>query len=213
MQTITFQHQPQAFWDKIAEKYAKKPIADTDAYNAKLARVRALLRDDEKVLEIGCGTGSTALSLAPTVAEITATDISGEMISIAERKRVAADLSNVNFVRADAADIQPGAPFDVITAFSVLHLVSDVPSVLRSVHHQLKPGGLFLSKTVCLGDASAVMRLFVRALGMVGIAPPVTVLSKAELSRALIRAGFDIVESQYFGKSRFNPFIVAQRST
>ena len=64
------------FWDKIAPRYAKKPVADPAAYEEKLARVRALLRAEDRVLEIGCGTGSTALRLASRVAEITATDIS-----------------------------------------------------------------------------------------------------------------------------------------
>lgn len=211
MQSATRQHDPQPFWDKIAESYARKPVADPAAYEAKLARVRALLRATDRVLEIGCGTGSTALRLAPAVAEITGTDLSHAMIDIAEGKRVAARARNLRFVRADARDILPGAPFDVITAFSLLHLVDDVPSVLTSVHDQLRPGGLFLSKTVCLGDANAALRLFVRTLGLIGVAPPVTALRKAELSRTLVRAGFDLVESRHFGRGRLNPFIVARR--
>ena len=203
--------QPQAFWDKIAQKYATKRVADPAAYEAKLARVRALLRAEDCVLEIGCGTGSTALTLAPAAAEVVATDFSRGMIEIAKSKRAATGVTNLRIVRADASEILPEAPFEVITAFSLLHLVGDVPSVLSSVHDQLKPGGLFLSKTVCLGDAHAPLRLFARALGVIGVAPRVTFLSKARLSRALIRAGFDIVECRYFGNGRLNPFIVAQR--
>ena len=68
------------FWDRHAAKYAEKPIADPTAYEEKLARVRSLLRATDHVLEIGCGTGSTALRLAPGVAKITATDVSSGMI-------------------------------------------------------------------------------------------------------------------------------------
>jgi ubiquinone/menaquinone biosynthesis C-methylase UbiE len=199
------------YWDRIAPRYARRPVADPAAYDAKLARVRALLRARDRMLEIGCGTGSTALTLAPAVSEIVATDLSEGMIAIAEGKRADAEISNVRFLRAGAGDILPGAPFDVIAAFSLLHLVEDVPAVLDAVRAQLKPGGLFLSKTVCLGDANAALRLFVRILGLVGIAPRVTVLSKSELRHALVRAGFDLVESRFFGKGRLNPFIVAQR--
>ena len=200
-----------AFWDKIAPKYAKKPVADPTAYAQKLDRVRALLRDRDRVLEIGCGTGSTALHLAPAVAEIVATDISREMIAIAEDKRKAAGATNVTFVQADAAETLYEAPFDLIMSFSLLHLVEDVPEVLGSVYAQLKPGGLFVSKTVCLGDASPLLRLFVRALGVFGLAPKVTAVTRAELSRALVHAGFDLVECRHFGKGQLNPFIVAQR--
>ncbi|WP_425038569.1 class I SAM-dependent methyltransferase [Primorskyibacter sp. S187A] len=211
MNTTTYSNRSLSFWDKAAAKYARRPIADPAAYDAKIARVRALLHAEDRMLEIGCGTGSTALRLAEHVAELTATDISGRMIDIAEEKRASADVSNLTFVRADATARLPGAPFDIITAFSMLHLVEDVPSVLGAVYDQLKPGGLFMSKTVCLGDAGRPLRIFVRALGIIGIAPPVTILSRAELSHALVRAGFDLVECRYFGKGRLNPFIIAQR--
>jgi ubiquinone/menaquinone biosynthesis C-methylase UbiE len=145
------------------------------------------------------------------VAEIVATDISREMIAIAEQKRTAAGAANTTFVQADAGDIHPGAPFDVITAFSLLHLLDDLPMVLNRVYAQLKPGGLFLSKTVCLGDASLPLRAFVRGLGTVGLAPAVTPLRRSDVRHALVQAGFDLVECRYFGSGRLNPFIVAQR--
>lgn len=211
MNTAALSNRSTAFWDKAAAKYARRPIADLIAYEAKIARVRALLRPKDQMLEIGCGTGSTALRLAPDMAEFTATDSSSRMIDIAEGKRATAKAANLSFVQADASERLPGAPYDIIAAFSLLHLVEDVPSVVAAVHAQLKPGGLFLSKTVCLGDANRPLRLFVRALSAVGIAPRVTILSRAELSRALVRAGFDLVEHQYFGKGRLNPFILAQR--
>jgi SAM-dependent methyltransferase len=122
------------YWDRIAPRYARRPVADPAAYDAKLARVRALLRARDRMLEIGCGTGSTALTLAPAVSEIVATDLSEGMIAIAEGKRADAEISNVRFLRAGAGDILPGAPFDVIAAFSLLHLVEDVPAVLDAVH-------------------------------------------------------------------------------
>jgi ubiquinone/menaquinone biosynthesis C-methylase UbiE len=49
------------FWNKIAEKYSQQPIADEAAYQKKLAVTRDYFRPDMEVLEIGCGTGSTAI--------------------------------------------------------------------------------------------------------------------------------------------------------
>ena len=199
------------FWDKIAPKYAKKPVANPEAYAAKLTRIRALLRPEDRVLELGCGTGSTALALAGDVAQMTGTDISQGMIAIAERKGRVAEASNLTFRQAEATTLQAEAPFDVVAAYSLLHLVEDLPGVLAAVYAQVKPGGLFLSKTVCLGDSNGLIRLFVRALRLVGIAPPVSFLSKAALEREIRRAGFEIVESRYFETSRLNPFITARR--
>ena len=45
------------FWDKVAERYSKKPVANEAAYQRKLRVTREYLRPDMQVLEIGCGTG------------------------------------------------------------------------------------------------------------------------------------------------------------
>ena len=200
-----------SFWDKIAQKYAKQPISDPTAYEAKLNRLRELLRPEDRVLEIGCGTGSTALTLAPSVAKMIATDLSREMIAIAQHKRREDATKVVQFRQAAADTRLTEAPFDVVMSFSMLHLVPDVPAVLDAVFEQTRPGGLFISKTVCMGDSNPFLRLMVRALHALGFAPKVTVLSKDELCDAIVAAGFEITESRYFGKGRLNPFIVAKR--
>ncbi len=201
----------QAFWDRHAPKYARKPIADVTAYEEKLRCVMALLRPTDHVLEIGCGTGGTASKIAPVVAHVTATDFSAEMIRIA-RSRSGGDAAGTpEFIQAEASQHTPGQPFEVICAFSLLHLVDDIPTVLDAVFHQMKRGGHFISKTVCLKDASRWMRAMVRVLMAVRIAPNVIILSRAELTRHLIRAGFEIEQTRYFGKNRLSPFIVARK--
>lgn len=55
------------FWDKIATRYSKKPVADEAAYQKKLQITQEYFRPDMEVLEIGCGTGSTAITHAPHV--------------------------------------------------------------------------------------------------------------------------------------------------
>lgn len=201
----------QAFWDRHAPKYAKKPIADVTAYEEKLRCVRALLRPTDRVLEIGCGTGGTAIKIAPFVAHVTATDLSAEMIRICRTRSGGDAAGRPEFFQAEAAQDIPGQPFDVICAFSVLHLVDDIPTVLDAAFRQVKPGGHFVSKTVCLKDAPLWMRAMVRVLMAVRIAPNVIILSRAELTRHLIRAGFEVDQTRYFGKNRMSPFIVARK--
>ena len=53
------------FWDRLAKRYARMPVADQAAYETKLEKTRAFLRPDSRVLEFGCGTGSTAILHAP----------------------------------------------------------------------------------------------------------------------------------------------------
>ena len=72
------------FWDRIAKRYSKQPIADEAAYQKKLEVTRRYFRPDMEVLEFGCGTGSTAIIQAPYVKHIHAIDISSKMIEIAQ---------------------------------------------------------------------------------------------------------------------------------
>jgi len=58
------------FWDKIAERYSRQPVADEAAYQKKLQVTREYLKPDMEVLEFGCGTGSTAIAHAPYVKHI-----------------------------------------------------------------------------------------------------------------------------------------------
>ena len=205
-------HHPAApFWDRIAPKYAKRPVKDPSAYADKLSAVEALLKPTDTALELGCGTGSTAISLARNVAKYTATDISPAMIGIAEEKGKAAGANNLHFSVGDAAGMAANAPFDVVLAFSLLHLVEDVASVLASVHSQLRPGGLFLSKTVCMSELNFTIRWLVRVLEAFGLAPRVTILSQVQLEALIQDAGFEIETTRHFGSSRLNPFIVARR--
>ena len=206
-------HHPAApFWDRIAPKYAKQPIKDPLAYAEKLNAVEALLKPTDTVLELGCGTGGTAISLARNVAEYTATDISPAMIGIAEGKGKAAGANNLRFAVGDAADMAANGPFDVVLAFSLLHLVEDVAAVLASVVSQLRPGGLFVSKTVCLGEANLALRGLVKVLGSFGFVPRVTQLSRFQLEALIQDAGFQIETIRHFGSNQRNPFIVARRS-
>ena len=200
-----------AFWDKIAPKYARKPISNPAAYEQKLARLADLLNEGDRVLEVGCGTGGTALSLAQNVAHVVATDVSQGMIEIARGKLGPGAPQNVTFQQADATDLIDGRAFDAVCAFSLLHLVDDLPLVLERVRSQLKPGGLFISKTVCLKEGSFLIRPFIGVLRVLGIAPKVAFLSADDVARRLRMAGFQIEDVSYFGSNQMNPFIVARR--
>ncbi len=90
-------YQSTKFWDKIAERYSKQPIADEAAYQKKLEVTREYFRPDMEVLEFGCGTGSTAINHAPYVKHIHAIDISSKMIEIAQGKADAEKVTNVTF--------------------------------------------------------------------------------------------------------------------
>ena len=95
---------PSQFWDRRADAYSKKPVPDLEAYEQTLERVRAHLTPNDRVLELGCGTGMTARKLAACAREIVATDYSAEMIAIATAKAGLEGLSHVRFQRCTLDD-------------------------------------------------------------------------------------------------------------
>lgn len=202
------------FWDRIARKYAGHPIADVAGYERTLGRTRHYLKGDEIAFEFGCGTGTTALKLAPSVGRIVATDISSEMIAIAREKAEAEGRLNAVFEVAtpDAAP-WPDETFDVAFGFNTLHLVGAREAVLRGVHRLLKPGGLFISKTPCLREMNPFVRVAVPVMQVFGKAPYVAFFSAEYLEREIATAGFDVIErARHASRGKdARPFLVAQK--
>jgi 2-polyprenyl-3-methyl-5-hydroxy-6-metoxy-1,4-benzoquinol methylase len=202
---------PSRFWDRRARDYAKKPVRDEAAYERTLERVRAHLTANDRVLELGCGTGSTALKLAGNLRELLATDYSDEMIAIATAKARAAGVTQVQFRKCtlDDAVLLPGS-FDVVLAMNLLHLLDDIPSRLARIRSLLRPGGLFISKTPCLGDKGFVLRVVVSLLRAVRRAPYVNFLSERSLGADIVSAGFDVLETGMYPKKSRSFFVVAR---
>lgn len=204
---------PSRFWDRRAVDYAKKPVPDERAYEQTLERVRAHLLRNVRVLEIGCGTGTTALKLAANACEILATDYSEEMIAIARAKARAAVVSNVHFRTCTVHNTELALEsFDVVLAMNLLHLLGDIPARLGRIHELLRPGGLFISKTPCLGDQSFLMRILIPLMRAVGIAPYVNFVTERSLTADIERAGFSIVETGMYPKKSRSFFVVARKT-
>jgi ubiquinone/menaquinone biosynthesis C-methylase UbiE len=200
------------FWDRFAERYAKRSVSDPEAYAATLEQTRAYLQADHRVLELGCGTGTTALRLAPHVAAMRATDASPAMIAIARGKGAAEKAQNVVFDVADVArGPWPDAPYDAVLAFNLLHLLPDAAAACRTVHRLLKPGGVFVSKTVCLAGHAHLLRLALPVLRLAGYAPYVRVVRVSDVDRTIIEAGFEIVEVDLQPAKPPRRFVVARR--
>lgn len=193
--------QSATFWDNAADKYAKSPIGDIDAYNDTLGRTRSYMKRTDRVLEIGCGTGSTALLLAGDAAHIVASDISTRMIEIAARKAKDQGVSNVTFITADLLDdVLDQGPYDIVLAFNLLHLVEDAPAAIRHIHGLLMPGGTFISKTVCQPGKDAplkfrLIKLVLPVMQWLGKAPYVNFMTAAAFEEVITAQGFKIVEA------------------
>jgi ubiquinone/menaquinone biosynthesis C-methylase UbiE len=180
------------FWDKIAARYSKRPVADEEAYQEKLRVTREYLQPDMQVLEFGCGTGSTAIAHAPYVQHLCAIDVAANMIGIAQDKARADGIENVTFEKSTIEELEvPDASLDVVLGLSILHLLEDREAVIARVHQILKTGGIFVSSTACIGDSMKYFRIIAPVLPFFGL-PLVRVFTVEQLEESLTTAGFTI---------------------
>lgn len=205
------------FWDQVAEKYAKSPISDYKAYEQTLERTRSHITTSDNVLEIGCGTGSTALLLAKSANHITATDLSPAMIRIGKDKADKEGVSNVEFMAAEAESTAVGnEPYDAVLAFNILHLLKDLPGALQHINKKIKPGGLFISKTVCKPEKIGplkfrLMMIILPIMQMVGKVPYVKIIKSKEFDKLITSSGFKIIEVGNYPANPPHRYIVAQK--
>lgn len=206
-------NQSAKFWDKIAERYSRRPIADEAAYRKKLQVTREYLRPDMQVLEFGCGTGSTAIEHAPYVNHIQAIDISSKMIDIARTKAAAKSVANITFEQATIDEFSvPDQSLDAVLGLSILHLLDNREDVIARVYRMLKRDGVFVTSTICLGDT--MMRLFALVVPLgrfFGLMPLVRVFTAKELVTSLTDAGFQIDYQWQPGNDKA-AFIVAKKT-
>ncbi|MEE4299280.1 MAG: class I SAM-dependent methyltransferase [Pseudomonadales bacterium] len=201
---------PAEFWDRIAPRYSEQPIADEQSYARKLAATRARLRPQMRVLEFGCGTGSTALEHAPHVAHVDATDVSAAMIDIGREKAERAGVTNVRFRRIGLEDFEaPDGSYDVVLALNLLHLVPDRTAALAKIRRLLKPGGLFVSSTVCLADRLWLLRPVIPVMQWLGKAPWVAFTRSEAVLREIEAAGFVPREHWTHGRAS-SLFVIAE---
>lgn len=203
------------FWDRAARKYAAAPISDLPGYEKTLTRVQGLLAPHLHVLELGCGTGSTALRLAAGTASYLATDVSQEMIAIAQTKLLAQPTTPLRFAVADAETLATKEPgYDAVLAFNLLHLMHDLDGTLQALLRQLKPGGLLISKTACLNEMNPLIpRLALPLMRLMGKAPRVQCFDAQQLCQRLEQQGLAIETLERHGSQRrdWRAFIVARR--
>lgn len=202
-----------AIWDRIAERYARKPVPDEDVYRQKLAITQRYFTPDMNVFEFGCGTGSTAIVHAPFVQHVHAIDVSAKMLEIAQKKAAEANVGNVTFEKAAIDDYEAAdESYDVVLGLSILHLVEDKDAIIKKIRRVLKPGGIFVSSTACLGDKLWFFRYIGPVGRFLGLMPMLKVFTVKELEDSLTAAGFAI-DHHWVPKNGHTAFIVAKKTT
>lgn len=103
-----------------------------------------------KVLDVGCGGGILADSMARQGATVTGIDLSAKALRVAQLHALEAQTPNINYreISAEAmAQEQPGS-FDVVTCMEMLEHVPDPASVVRACAELVRPGGWVFFSTL-----------------------------------------------------------------
>ena len=209
---MLFRKSPEKFWNLIASKYAASPISDIAAYEKKIEKIKTYLSPENHVLDIGCGTGTQCGDLANNVKQVTGIDISSKLLTIAVQRKAEREIENVEFIQTTVFDerFDPGR-FDVVMAFYVLHFFEDIDEAVRRIYGLLKPDGLFILETACLGEKGKIISNFVRLAGKLGFLPLINLLTTRRIEQALEQAGFSIIDKNKFSESSDEYTLIAKK--
>ena len=201
-----------SYWDRVAERYIAGKIANVDAYAQTLRLAAAHLTPDMTGVEIGCGSGMTARRLSPSMGRLTATDISDGMIDHARRLHAEENgPANLDYAVATLDDLKD-RQVDAVLAFNVLHLLPDRDAALARIHAMLRPNGMLVSKTPCVGGAYQAMRAAIMPMQWLGKAPEtLRYFTPAQLEASVRKAGFEILGTATLPRRPPARFIAARR--
>ena len=118
-----------------------RPLHELNPARLKFVSDRADL-DGARVVDVGCGGGILAESLARKGATVTGIDVAPKVLATAKLHLFESGLS-VEYREVTVEDLaaESAGEFDVVTCMEMLEHVPEPDSIIRAVHRLLKPGG------------------------------------------------------------------------
>lgn len=121
-------------------------------------------RAGDRILDLGCGTGHLARSIAGSGATVIGIDSARDMV-----ERARASYPGLRFEVADGADFGFPEPFDAVFSNAALHWIRPPERVAESVRRALRPGGRFVGEFGGKGNVEAIVRTLLGALKAEGL--------------------------------------------
>jgi SAM-dependent methyltransferase len=147
----------QALW----EKGDFTRIADTmrDSGDALVQRIG--IWKGLKVLDLGCGDGTTALPAAERGADVLGVDIARNLVEAGNRRAAEAGLTNITFQEGDATNLQeiPDASFDLVVSIFGAMFAPKPFDVAREMVRVSKPGGRIVMGNWIPNDPTLVAQI------------------------------------------------------
>ncbi len=104
---------------------------------------------DKEIIDVGCGGGILAESLAQLGAKVTGIDMGQEPLNVAKLHALEAGV-NVDYLKITAEEQAQQHPehYDVVTCMEMLEHVPDPASIVNACAHMVKPGGYVFFSTL-----------------------------------------------------------------
>ncbi len=117
---------------------------------------------DMRVLDLGCGDGTTALPLARTGAEVVGIDIARNLVEAGNKRAQVAGLTNLSFHEGDACNLAGVADdsFDLVLSVFGAMFAPQPFAVAKEVVRVAKPGGRVVMGNWIPGDPTYVAQMF-----------------------------------------------------
>jgi len=200
------------FWDRMANQFDNRSL---HFEQPPVEKTKQYLTINDIVLDYGCATGTVTLEIAGNVKVIQGIDISSKMIELAKRKASEQKIENIDFMQSTIFDERYNrGHYDVILAFNILHFFKDTKTELQRINELLRPGGLMIIATACMGEKTflnMLQFLLFSPLIRSGIIPYMKFFKFAELEDSIVNENFQIVEIERLNGSVTNYFIVAKK--
>jgi 2-polyprenyl-6-hydroxyphenyl methylase / 3-demethylubiquinone-9 3-methyltransferase len=140
-----FNAQAHRWWDKAGEF---KPLHELNPLRLSFVQSHIAL-DGKRVMDVGCGGGILAESLAITGANVTGIDMAENVLKVAKMHALSSklDIDYQQTTAEAAAETMPGQ-FDVVTCMELLEHVPDPQSLIKACATLVKPGGKLFFSTI-----------------------------------------------------------------
>ncbi|MDX8396869.1 MAG: bifunctional 2-polyprenyl-6-hydroxyphenol methylase/3-demethylubiquinol 3-O-methyltransferase UbiG [Mariprofundaceae bacterium] len=151
----------------------------------------------KSILDVGCGGGILAESMAERGAHVTGLDRSAKALAIARSHAKKSDVS-INYIENDAETwaLEHQQHYDAVTCLEVLEHVPDVTRTIAACSSMIKPGGLFFFATLNR-TPTAYLKAIIGAEYIMGWLPKGThdyakFIRPSEMCKAIGQSGLDV---------------------
>jgi 2-polyprenyl-6-hydroxyphenyl methylase/3-demethylubiquinone-9 3-methyltransferase len=191
------------WWDPTSEF---RPLHEINPLRLEWINARAPLAG-KKVVDVGCGGGILAESMAKKGAHVTGIDLSEKPLKVADLHSLESGVQvRYELISAEGLAAREPGQYDVVTCMEMLEHVPDPSSIVKACATLVKPGGQVFFSTINRNPKSYLFAVigaeYVLKLLPRGTHDYAKFLTPAELARFIREAGLDLDSLKGMG---YNP--------